>query len=175
MLVRTPGLAAIWNSLARRQLRKGQHPVQMGGAVASIWHVEHGLLRMFTNLRKGSSATVPFMPKAIGWGLARHRLKPSAPMRSRLWKPAPWSRSLRLAARTYDDPPRVTGTMQSALDGIFARQNQRVSELLMLDAGERYQAFLVLYGGMAKRLHHVAIYLGITNVALSRIRRRSKS
>ena len=75
-----------------------------------------------------------------------------------------------------DAHPAVQRALQGALDGIFARQNERVSELLMLDAGERYHAFLRLYGDMADRLrlHHVASYLGITNVALSRIRRRSK-
>jgi CRP-like cAMP-binding protein len=64
--------------------------------------------------------------------------------------------------------------LADALACVFARQSAREAELLTLDAAERYRRFLAEQPLMAARLplHHVASYLGITNVALSRIRQR---
>jgi CRP-like cAMP-binding protein len=48
---------------------------------------------------------------------------------------------------------------------------------LLLNATQRYQLFLRDHGPLAERLplHHVASYLGVTNVALSRIRGRLRA
>jgi hypothetical protein len=56
----------------------------------------------------------------------------------------------------------------------FQRQSRREAELLLLDAAQRYQSFLEEFRALANRipLHQVASYIGITNVALSRLRRR---
>jgi CRP-like cAMP-binding protein len=56
----------------------------------------------------------------------------------------------------------------------FQRQSRREAELLLMDASKRYQAFLEEFGPLAGRipLHQVASYIGITNVALSRLHRR---
>ena len=53
-------------------------------------------------------------------------------------------------------------------------QTQRESQLLALTHTERYAAFVLEHGALSARipLHHVASYLGITNVSLSRIRAR---
>ena len=49
-------------------------------------------------------------------------------------------------------------------------QTQRESQLLALTPTERYAAFVLEHGALSARipLHHVASYLGITNVSLSR-------
>src|SRR5579859_851978 len=55
---------------------------------------------------------------------------------------------------------------------LFIRQEQRECELLLDDAATRYKKFLVDYPGLEARVkqHHIASYLGITPVTLSRIR-----
>lgn len=176
MFVRTPGLAAAWNKLPRHQLRKGQHLVQMGETVASMWRVEHGLLRMYYQSAQGVERNRSFHAQGHWLGAGAPPIETESPYAIEALEASTVVEvSYALLRELMTVHPAVLSTMQDALDGIFARQNQRVSELLMLDASERYQAFLMLYGDMANRLrlHHVASYLGITNVALSRIRRRN--
>ncbi|GGF18843.1 Crp/Fnr family transcriptional regulator [Echinicola rosea] len=56
----------------------------------------------------------------------------------------------------------------------YAKKEKRERELLQLSAEERYRGFLTEYPGLDKRIkqHYIASYLGITPVALSRIRRK---
>jgi CRP-like cAMP-binding protein len=76
--------------------------------------------------------------------------------------------------RWSDQLPVVRQLLAEALQRVFARLAGREAELLLLDATARYQAYLLEYAAIAPRvpLRHVADYLGITNVALSRIRTR---
>lgn len=54
---------------------------------------------------------------------------------------------------------------------------RRISELMLLDAEERYRRFRQQFGRLEPRLRqaHVASYLGISPVSLSRIRARMRS
>lgn len=63
-----------------------------------------------------------------------------------------------------------------ALERLFLEKEQREMEFLLCDAATRYQRFLAREGALAPRvpLRHIASYLGMTPVALSRIRRRLK-
>ncbi len=56
----------------------------------------------------------------------------------------------------------------------YCVKESREREFLLFDAEQRYQSFLNTYPGMEKRIrqHVIASYLGITPVALSRLRKR---
>jgi CRP-like cAMP-binding protein len=56
----------------------------------------------------------------------------------------------------------------------FTKKETREREFLLLDAEERYRSFLQNYPGLEQRVkqHMIASYLGITNVALSRVRKK---
>ncbi|WP_420414311.1 Crp/Fnr family transcriptional regulator [Roseibium sp.] len=57
---------------------------------------------------------------------------------------------------------------------LAVKKEQREASFLLMDAGERYELFLDDFADLAPRLpqYHIASYLGITPVALSRIRAR---
>ncbi|MEO2203372.1 Crp/Fnr family transcriptional regulator [Paenibacillus pabuli] len=61
--------------------------------------------------------------------------------------------------------------VRTAVERLYIRKEERERELLYLSALERYQAFLVKYPGLEKRIpqYHIASYLGISPVSLSRI------
>ena len=60
---------------------------------------------------------------------------------------------------------------------LYIKKEQREAEFLLDDAETRYHNFLEQYPGLENRLaqYHIASYLGITPVALSRIRKKGKS
>lgn len=57
---------------------------------------------------------------------------------------------------------------------MFISKEKRERELPMLSAEERYRQFLAQYKHLENRIpqYHIASYLGITPVTLSRIRRK---
>ncbi len=63
------------------------------------------------------------------------------------------------------------------VEQLYVRKEQREAEFLQDDAETRYMHFKQRYPGLEERIaqYHVASYLGITPVALSRIRNRIKA
>jgi CRP-like cAMP-binding protein len=64
--------------------------------------------------------------------------------------------------------------LRAGIEHYGARKEKRERELLMLTAPDRYRLFLAEEGALAKRIAQKdqALYLGVTAVALSRIRAR---
>jgi len=62
-------------------------------------------------------------------------------------------------------------------EDLFIQKEQKEFDLLQLSAGERYQSFLKTHGKLKDRIpqYHIASYLGITPVALSRIVKKMSS
>ncbi|MBX7058462.1 MAG: Crp/Fnr family transcriptional regulator [Leptospirales bacterium] len=60
---------------------------------------------------------------------------------------------------------------------LYSKKEKREMDFLLLSPRERYEAFQADHPGLEGRLHqfHIASYIGVTPVALSRIRGRSKS
>ncbi len=60
------------------------------------------------------------------------------------------------------------------LEQLVIRKERREADFLLLSAGERYTKFIHEYAHIADSIpnYHIASYVGITEVALSRLRRR---
>jgi CRP-like cAMP-binding protein len=72
-----------------------------------------------------------------------------------------------------DKYPGWGALARKILERLALKKERREASFLLLSARQRYEEFLLEFGGEAKEipLKHVAMYLGITDVALSRIRK----
>lgn len=84
----------------------------------------------------------------------------------------PWSKLRALAAKSLAWERAVADVVK----GLYLRKSTREYELLALDAMGRYQSLRAQHPGLERRVPAtlIASYLGITNVHLSRLRRRLK-
>lgn len=168
-------LSARWNTLQRRRLPAGATLVAQGSVSPHVWLVQQGLVRFYFLSSEGVERNKSFHAEGawIGSGMPP-RASPS-PYTIEALEPVellelPYT-ALADCARDF---PEVGTMLQEALSWTFEQQTAREAELLLLDAATRYQQFIAERPDLAARLplHHVASYLGITNVALSRIRGR---
>jgi len=159
---------AQWQALPRRRLARGQRWPGEGLA----W-VERGLLRSVFLDAQGRERNHAFYPELQWLGLPG-AAAPAAGMVEAL-EPSELVElsgpALQALQRAW---PQALELILQGLAAGLARQTLREQQLLMLDATARYQRFLADEPALAQRLaqKQVASYLGITEVALSRLRRR---
>lgn len=170
-----PPLRDAWSRLARRRVARGAALHAAGVPARSVWWVEHGLLRSFfldaagqernrAFHAEGQWAGGPPSPRGLPADVAIEALEASVVVE------LPHAELQRWQAVH----PVVQGALLDAQAAQVATLSHREAALLMDSATERYQRFLRDEPALARRLPlvQVASYLGITNVALSRIRRR---
>jgi len=77
-------------------------------------------------------------------------------------------------ARLYETNPEVNKIGRIIIEYAWIGKERRETQLIMLDATQRYLAFLEEFPKLDMRIpqYHIASYLGITPVQLSRIRSR---
>ena len=80
-------------------------------------------------------------------------------------------------AALYERHPCWEKFGRTMAEQLYIKKEHREAEFLLDDASTRYRNFRLRYPGLEGRLtqYHVASYLGITPVALSRIRKNSNS
>ena len=164
-----------WQALPRRRFAAGTVLTRIGEPASRLWLVERGLVRFYFLGADGTERNKSFHAEGawIGGGMPPREVP--APYAIEALEPlSAVELSYTALAECLREFPAVQPLLDEGLACTFVRQAQRQAELLMHDAAERYRRFLEEPGSLAPRLplHHVANYLGITNVALSRIRRR---
>jgi len=72
----------------------------------------------------------------------------------------------------YSKHPALNRVGRILVEHAWIGKERRETQLIMLNASERYRAFREEYPGLEQRIpqYHIASYLGITPVQLSRIR-----
>ncbi|TAK96898.1 MAG: Crp/Fnr family transcriptional regulator [Aquabacterium sp.] len=170
-------LAQAWAGLPRRRLEAGQLLAQPGDVAQAVWRVESGLVRTCYLSPDGLERNRSFHLEGqwIGAGSPpRVAVMPYAveALETTVLTELPYA-ILTAWGHRADLKDRLTEALAITLH----KRDEREASLLMLDASQRYVAFMRTEPALASRvpLHHVASYLGITNVALSRIRRKLKA
>lgn len=165
-------------SLRTIRVAKGEPFSRMGQCETRLGFVEQGLFRIYYIQEDGSEATRAFVMEggflAVRVSLTRSERAPFAieALEDSIVQLVMDGEGL------FTSPPAVWGAfmatlMQERLD----YKDRRIKGFLTKDATGRYLDFLEEYPGIEERVkqHHIASYLGITPVTLSRIRARLRS
>jgi CRP-like cAMP-binding protein len=175
LLQSNDALWARWRLLRRRSYRPGDALLRVGDPAATAWLIEQGLLRIYFLGEQGRERNRSFhaegawvaasvAPQVVPSPYTIEALEPTAAVE------LPYAE----LGQLQQEFPSLFGVVMEAVAWTFSRQAAREAELLLHDGEQRYLGFLAQYPELAARvpLHQIASYLGITNVALSRIRRR---
>lgn len=175
LVVSQPALAAHWTALPRKQLAAKEVLQSAGATVESTWLVERGLVRSYYLGAGGAERNRGFHAEG-GWlGSGVPPVSSVCPFTMEAMEP---TLVVELAYGTLrawrTEFPGIRTALEEAMTCLFTAQAQREAELLTLSPLERYQAFLSDHSALVARIpiHHVASYLGISHVSLSRIRAR---
>lgn len=170
-----PALAALWQALPRRQFGAGTLLQQAGETSTRCWQVQGGVVRLFYLNGQGTERNRSFHGSG-SW------VAGNLPT---LALPSPYAiealttvETVELAYATLQQWqrsfPLIGPLLEEALGYVFQQHALREAELLSHPPEVRYQSFIATHSDLAHQLpqHHVASYLGISPVSLSRIRAR---
>ena len=170
-----PVVAAQWRTLPRKQFAPGDCLQAAGQPCSRSWLIERGLVRCFYLAEQGTERNRSFHVEGAWVGGGMPPLAVPSPYSIEALEP---THVVELSYATlsawHQQFPQIQPLLNEAMSCLFANQSQREAELLSLTPQARYEAFLSDHNALAGRLpiHHVASYLGISNVSLSRIRAR---
>ncbi|HLR26832.1 MAG TPA: Crp/Fnr family transcriptional regulator [Fodinibius sp.] len=169
---------AQWNELAAifhpKTVAKDDYLLHTGDEVYELYYVGEGLLRIYYLNERGKESNKAF-PAQGGFAgpLATALLK----MPSRYGIQA--LEDSVLLTTQYDDyfnlldqHPLFDRLGRKILEWLLGRRELREQSLLQQSAKERYLDFIERYSSLLNRIpqYHIASYLGITDVSLSRLR-----
>lgn len=171
--------AAVLATARAVPLAVGQPLLQAGQAWSQLFWVEQGALRLYYLDREGRAANKNFyLDGAMLWPLTPALADQpvdfwvEAVGPSRVWV-LPW-RAWQAACAAW---PAWQALEHRMLAVLLDDKMRREQQFLQCSAEQRYQALCAARPEWLARipLRHLASYLGITDVALSRIRRRLKA
>lgn len=162
----------------QHSVRKDQTLLHQGSVWDKALLVEAGVLRMHFTRRDGKAFNKSFhaegalfCPITPAMAQQPSLFAITAVEASRVWHASAPALQACLAQRGAWEPLRSV-----LMERLLTHKLQREHDLLALDAKARYEQFCAHAPGLASRipLTHLASYLGMTDVSLSRIRRQLK-
>jgi CRP-like cAMP-binding protein len=176
----TPIPAAAWDDLATRleprEFAAGDMLFRPGGTDARLHFLRQGLVRYYYLTDEGRELNHTFanegglvgcLPVFLGTGSCDMTVEALEPVST-----------LVVPAEIFQEPGSHPDYWQQVklrlVEFVALRKNAREAEFLRDSAETRYRKFVTVFGPVAARIpkYHIASYLGITPVALSRIRKR---
>ncbi len=170
-----------WLAQGCRSLRvaKGEHLFHAGELAADFYFVLHGVVRLYYSTDQGKEFNKSFLGAGdvAGCLISLSRAQPCRFSLQALSEGQVLCLSGDLLQKAYKRHPAWERLGRIFMESLALKKEMREASLLLDDAQQRYQSFLRDYSVLAEQipLYHIASYLGITDVALSRIRARLKS
>lgn len=152
--------------------------VRQGNVTDALYFIPDCVVRYYVDSASGETSNKHFTlaPCVVGSTTALIKKVPSriniAAIASCSGYMIPW-----LAFRSLSQSnPEILMFYTTGLEGLFIQKEERETSLLTESARDRYAKFLNEFPGIEAILpqYHIASYLGITPVSLSRIRRELK-
>lgn len=170
-----PPFRAWWDSARRLQLQRGQRLLQAGDRWQHLWWVERGALRLYYLDSAGAESNKNFFLEGnLLWPITpRLRNAPAMfhvePMED---DTLVWALPMLPASAVATVWPAWVELEHRTLCALLDGKMQREQEFLQRSARQRYEQFLREHPAWAERipLRHLASYLGMTDVTLSRVR-----
>ncbi len=165
-------------SLVRpRRLKKGELFIEAGADARGFGIILSGLMRVYYTDRKGAEATRSFRGAFDIVGAFSELLLggPSRVSVSALEDTELLTGNYDAFARLYPRHASWQELGRKLAERLYITKEKREFEFLRLSAAERYAAFRRENPGLVERVpqYHIASYLGITPVALSRIKKKN--
>lgn len=175
LLQADPAMERVWLALPRRHLAPKETLHAAGDTLTRSWLVEQGLVRTYYMNPEGVERNRSFHAEGSWLGGGVPPVPSICPYTMEAMEQ---TQVVELPYATlqgwHDAFPAIRPLLHDAMNCLFTGQAQREAELLTLSPLERYQSFMADQAPIVGRIpiHHVASYLGISNVSLSRIRAR---
>ena len=159
-----------------KSVSKGYHFIREGQVPTKFAFISKGLFRYYYTDKKGTDLTKGFIPEnsfitsysAIVQGIGSYyNIEALEDSEIVIIDFAKWKG---LAQKN----PSWQILLMSLLEKGYIKKEKREREFLLFDAEERYRSFLEEFPTLETRIkqHQIASYLGITPVALSRVRKK---
>jgi len=168
-------IEAWWASAQRLQLQRGRPLLRAGERWQHLWWVESGALRLFYLDRDGAESNKNFfLDRAMLWPVT-----PTLRQMPVMFHVEPFEDSTVWAlpvppqgVAPAADWPAWSQLEHRTLCALLDGKMQREQEFLQLSARQRYEQLMRQQPQWAERipLRHLASYLGMTDVTLSRVR-----
>jgi CRP-like cAMP-binding protein len=162
----------------RQELVRGTQFIPAGNIPQKFGFVATGLFRYYYTSTKGAEFTKGFFQQGsfIAAYSAMIKQTESHYAIEALEDSVIYVVDYRKWLELYHQHPSWAALLIKLLEKGYMKKEKREREFLLFDAEERYRSFLTEYPGLESRVkqHMVASYLGITPVALSRIRGKMK-
>jgi CRP-like cAMP-binding protein len=155
--------------------REGDTVVRAGDQCPDLYFVESGLWRLFYLQQDGKEFNKAFVREDMFFVALSAHLR-GEPVRFSV-QALETTKALRMPyprfAEWVEAEPVLARLWRRYMEAHFVRHEAREATLQLEDAAGRYRWFLEQHPGLIERvpLYHVASYLGMTNVTLSRVRR----
>ncbi|WP_254635066.1 Crp/Fnr family transcriptional regulator [Paenibacillus sp. GbtcB18] len=156
-----------------KQIPKGTCLIKAGELVNHAYFCSEGLFRLFYSISDGREFNVAFTLEndfATSYG-AMVTGGPSNFAIQAMEDSVVIEISYETMQKLMDKSHAWERFVRRSVERLYIRKEERERELLYLNAQERYEAFLVKYPGLEKRIpqYHIASYWGISPVSLSRL------
>lgn len=157
-------------------IKKEEFFIRQGDFPTRIGYVVHGAFRSFIITEDGNDVTKYFyIEQSILFSYAAYIQKTGSSSSIQALED-----SEILSASMYDleealnSDPNLGTLFKNKLDDVMIMKDRQASSFKLLNSTDRYRQFLADYPGLENRVkqYHLASYLGITPVSLSRIRKK---
>jgi CRP-like cAMP-binding protein len=167
------------NQTTLQTVKKGEYLVRAGDEVIHAYYCTKGLFRLFYTLEDGKEFNKSFsfendFVTSYGAMIKKETSHFSIQaIEESVVIVIPYSTLQKLTEQSH----AWERLLRHCVEQLYLKKEERERELLYLDATRRYKAFINKYPNLVPRLtqYHIASYLGISAVSLSRLMHADKS